>query len=179
MATEILRPIADDTNYGTPLLSFTGAATRWECVDEGTANTTDYLFTPVDSFARAYFTVPANSIPAGSTINSVTVTVRMNRVSGLATKTCYVYYTDTRINVGEEHPTACTATAGYVNRARTWTGINNLTGYNFNKDDIDNMGIGVVDVDYSPNAVGRITQIWLTIDYTAPAPSSNNIFLLG
>lgn len=164
MATVTLRPngAGNETSW-TP----NGAGTNYGCVSEVSVdNDTTYLnFAGAGTNKRDLYTIDANSIGAGDTINSITVYVvaRLVTTGRLVTTnvaTC-IRENGTTTQSGNH---AITLTS-YVTKSNTWT-TKPSNGTAFTKTDIDNLQIGVFGVQTDSNNC-RCTQVYVVVDYTA------------
>lgn len=181
MATQILYPIGNGLTDSSVYL-FTGAAYAWDCVDESTTDeNTSYLYLGGSAVSpyRSTFTVQAHSIPSGSTIASVTLTIRARRVSGATTASLQGGVRAGGSGMVSLHPSTYWKYTGtsFSNKTAVWT-TNPDTGVAWTLADISSLFIGVLSYDYDTYVQHRVTQLYATITYTPPA-ARNNIFLIG
>ena len=181
MPTVTLRPNADGT-YRQFKIYPTTPTTHYDKVDEVTPNDgTDYITSMYgDGLAHEVydtFLKPSSGIPAGSTINSVTVYSR-----GRVTQTPGGFKVSWR---------NCLLVDGTLYTAdnfqyTSWTTVNSVwatnpkTGLPWTLSDIEALEFGVFGTDKYDAAGDEswvdITTVWLVIDYTPP-PAGKFTFL--
>jgi hypothetical protein len=170
MATVTLRPIA---NISAECSQYPTSGYNYDKVDEEESDgDSTYVYAPsaAPGDYRDLYDIPSSGIPAGSTINSVTVyiVVRATGSPGRSTSVATrlrtygtVYETLFVIKVG----------ATYVTRSATYT-TNPYTGQPWTVDEVNSMDIGVMcrDIYLEPyDAAARCTQCYAVVDYTPPA----------
>jgi hypothetical protein len=179
MASETLRPnAAGDLTQWFP---YPTDYANWDCVNDETPDEdATYVKTGIiaaQEYREDSYNIPDSAIPAGSTINSVTVYSRARsanatflgiiqellRISGAT------YYGTTHANV----PYA------YTNFSSTWT-TNPATGSAWTISDINALQIGVAgDSGYDPDTDKYFslycTQVYVVVDYTPPAVAKKPI----
>lgn len=160
--TVIIRPSGAGTYSDATAV---GAANRYDCVDETTANNdTDYILSEGDC-AYTTFTHTSAGLTGSETISSVQVTiVAKDDYGGDATVNKPVLLISGNVYSGGEFSTL----GSYGAQSYTWT-VNPNTGTAWTKTVIDAMQIGYYSCGYVPC---RCTQIYATITYTGGASAS-------
>lgn len=181
MATVTLRPTGDGT-YKQWLIYPTTPTTHYDKVDEATPNDgTDYLDSGFDDGAAhdVYdtFLKPSSGIPAGSTINSVTV-----YSNGLVVPTAAgvkVVWNEALLVGGTLYKGASHNYTSWTTTSTTWT-TNPKTGAAWTLSDVENLEFGVYGADrydtIGNETWAQVTAVWLVIDYTPP-PTGKFTFL--
>lgn len=147
-----------------------GAATVWEAVDEGSADGDTTYAVKTDSNGYHCFTYAGPSVPAGSTVNSVSVTTTHRNVGS----TYWFLVRYIRVG-GVDRPSVTTtiqaAATSYVTTTHAWT-TNPKTLVAWTVDDVNGVGGNALS-EFCAGATAmqagdeaRFTQIYLTIDYT-------------
>jgi len=160
--TATLRPTADggddDSNW-TNTASVGCDAT--DCYTEINEETCDGDTSYIDNVARDFhqtFDIDESSIPNGSTVTQITITICHKRISGsggkLQTRYCY--------------NGTCENSNINITAASMYTIESQVFATDFEKTAGSDIEIGVTSTD---NAGKRISQIYTVITYTAPAPT--------
>ena len=169
--TETLRPNA--AGYYTQLVPTAGKA-NWDCVDEtpSDSDTTRVKTKDIDGSSYAdLYNIPNSAIPAGSTINSVTVYMNVKSESATYKSSWKIYLKTNSAYAGGSWVTPGTSYTVYSKAYLT----NPITGLAWTIAEIDALQIGEIgesglDFDYLVYRIGYCTQCWVEIDYTAGAP---------
>lgn len=165
MATVTLRP--NGAGAETTLAPFPAIA-NWDCVDEDPANddTDNVLNSASGVYQRDLYAIPTSGIPAGSTINSVTIFWRAEKVQ-IASR-AGSGKPSLRTNAATSDGTGVTLTTSWITRSQAWT-MNPVTGVAWTLAEINALQIGealiFADIDYG---YSTCTQVYVVIDYTAP-----------
>jgi len=169
MTTVTLRPSANGVLI--ELTPSPGTLQNYQCVDEETPNDdTDYVLLAGSSVEAQtkydYYDIPTTGIPAGSTINSVTVYTRGRKVQlgTIIARICGCVHT---YNVAYEG-TFKSLTTSWANYSDTWT-TNPNTGLPWTLDEVNAMQIGVgLYTAKNENVEADCTQVYVVVDYTPP-----------
>jgi hypothetical protein len=174
MATVTLRPIADGALLQNAIYPTT-PTTHYDKVDEETPNDwVDYVYCPITlASARDSYVKPSTGIPAGSTINSVTI---YNRAYTPPTESGLMPYAKRLLR--NAAGTVWTSTTN--NQAKVWTTLyDTLTTSPFTRaawtlDEVEGLQIGCENTTVEDPATGTISSgsvstVWLVVDYTPPA----------
>lgn len=156
--TETLRPNAAGSTTG--LEEVVGAATHWEAVDEESADdTTSYVYdTRASNYADTY-NITNTSIPAGSTINSVTVYYRVWRNYGTSKAAGGVYLNGTTVWDSWREPSLSAWTTYSASLSRPGGG-------SWTQSDLDSLQVGVQLWNPDAGHETRCTQVYAVVDYT-------------
>jgi hypothetical protein len=174
MPTVTLRPTADGAILGNRIYPTT-PTTHYDKVDEETPNDlTDYVYggDTVGAYYMDTYVKPSSGIPAGSTINSVTIYNRILTPPGEA---------GTMGRVATLLRNAAGVLAAGTNKyARTWTTISTVyasspfTGAAWTLAEVEGLQIGTRTLTnndaISGPVQGMCSTVWLVIDYTPPPP---------
>lgn len=163
MATETLRPTGagDETNIS----SVTGAATHWEAVDEAIADdaTTTVQHNTDSTSARDLYTLANSSVGAG-TINKITVYIR-----GEGTSAWFKSAIKEGGTVTESAQFTSSGDDTFETKSTDYT-TNPRTGSAWQWSEIDSLQVGCVSYR-DPAQQGRITQVYVVVDYTVTGPT--------
>lgn len=164
MSTAILRPVADgDLLELTPS---TGTA-HYALVDEATADDNDYLQCPAAYSKSDRFTLGTLSLPTGSVITQIAVTVRGKDVSSSGSSgVVYLRVGTVNKNIGN---VSFTTTIGDKTITRR---TNPHTGQAFTVSDLSGATIQVYISSGAVSGDTRVSQIYLTVTYIAGGSSS-------
>ena len=172
MATENLRPNANGDNSEC-LGSDSNSTDNYQLIDESSANDADYVDanTTEANWYLDLYNLPSTAIPAGSTINKITIYGRLaeplngNDYGKFAYKSGGTTYYSSAPNV-------TTSLAEYSWEQTT----NQKTSAAFTIDEINALQIGVsLYQGTKGNGWGRCSQLWIVIDYTEPIGKQNII----
>jgi hypothetical protein len=130
-----------NANVSVVLLPWPAGRANWDCVNETPADDTDYVGEEDQTtFQDDLYSTSSPSIPAGSTINSVTVYFRVEK-SGIKAS-----YARPRIRALAQAITEGTAVAltdgVWADKSQTWT-TNPVTGVAWTVDEVNDLDIGV------------------------------------
>ena len=161
MTVETLRPNAvGDSSALTPF----GAAANWDCCDETPSdNDTSYVYSS-DFDANPYldlYNLVNTAIPAGSTINSVTVKANIKSILTAAKATFRIALK--KSGGATQYGSFQTPPTSYTVCSQVFAGVA-LSDLN----DLQ-VGIEITSRYYGPWDTylhGRCTQVWVEIDYT-------------
>jgi hypothetical protein len=152
---------------------------NWTCVDETPANDADYVVTNVgNTWENDLYDIPTSGIPAGSTINSVTVYWRAKKT---------VYYGTVagsgrprlRTNATNVDGSIIALTTSWVDRNQIWN-TNPVTTAQWQLDEINALQIGVgLDVNDIENADCKCSQVYVVIAYTEVATGQQLFTLIN
>jgi len=179
MPTETLRPNA--AGDATELVPST--APNWECVNEAVANgDTDYVRNDAENtYERDLYNIPDTAIPAGSTINSVTVYWTARKVAVPSTRAIAGYSSIKTEGIIYEGSVQA-LTNSYV-EYNTAYATNPNTGVAWTIAELNALQIGIYLGNYYLDdlhfAYGRCTQVYVIIDYTAAAGGRIRRLLVG
>jgi hypothetical protein len=156
-STLTIRPDAQGT-YSSWTNS--GCTTGYDCVDEASASTADYVQTGTNN-AKETFTFSNSGLEYGAdTINSVTLHYYAERVK--AQDSCFspmVRMFGTDYLLGSQ---ICT-TSSFGDYSHTYT-TTPAFGSEWNVNSVDSLEAGMYALD--PNGGGRVAQVYADIDYT-------------
>lgn len=167
MALDYCLPLADLKAD----LQVSGDATRAACLDDPVGVPDDdatYVHAAQGTNNYCIVSRQAHSVPAGSTINSVSVAVRtyVDAVNGaVADQSAYI-----RISGNDYSQPSCGALGSYATTTKTWnTNPDTLAGWVF-ADLVNIDGFGPkLTTDALAAVRSKCTQSYLIIDYTAPS----------
>lgn len=174
MATVTVRPagVGTFTDYLIGGVGDLGDTENWQRVDEVSADdaTTFLTATSSDTVGETY-TISAHGIPGGSTINSVTLTMRVWCLDD-PEKLSFAIQTDAEVGmvVFEEQAIDPDAWATFSSTAQT---VNPGTSAPWTVAEIDALEIGTSPATGIGGLV-RITQVYAVIDYDAPAATGRS-----
>lgn len=182
MATQTRVPTG---NGATTDFTAVGAATVWEACDDPVGSPDDSTTYGLLAAANGshYFTFSPPSIPAGSTINSVTVVSRNEAVGSSWTSS-------NNVRVGGANFSSATSTVsttvGFVDHSRSWL-TNPATTLAWTVDEINGTAGSNNLEQFGTTVTGnttagdeaQVTQVYMIIDYTEGAGGSKNLTLLG
>jgi hypothetical protein len=141
-------------------------APRWDDVDETTADDTDYMTGTTDAGGYMLFTFDAFNVPAGATINNLTIFIRAgDETSGGNNIREYIKVNSSYYQGSASHNPGTTPTS----YSYSWT-TNPNTGSAWTVNDINGTGgnplqrIGVYSTDLNPDM--RVTQVYAQVSYT-------------
>lgn len=164
--TETLRPNAvGDNSELTPV----GDTPNWKCVDEATSDgDTTYVRSSItdELFYLDLYNIDASAIPAGSTINSVTVYAMIRSIH--ATGKALFLIALKKSGGSVQLVAVASPSTTYVLNSASFNGITQV--------DLDALQIGVqiASTDYlGTYRQGRCTQVYVVIDYTPVAAEYN------
>lgn len=165
MTVVTIRPNA---NVSVMLIPTPTGRANWDCVDETPADDTDSVEEedqPV--FQDDLYSTPSPSIPAGSTINSVKVCFRVEKIgTKVATARPRVRALAQTITNG----IAVALIDGvWANKSQTWT-TNPITGVAWTVGEVNDLDIGVgIRTAVVGVTSGLCSQLYAEIDYIAVA----------
>jgi len=170
MTVVILRPMANgDLTQNTASPS---DLPNWDCVNDEVANgDTDYVFCPIleAGWSDDLYILSSAGIPAGSTINKVTVyiTVR-NSISDYGNHYILIKTHETLYISSAYSPST-----SYTTYSETYE-TNPFTGLAWTVSEIDNLQVGIrLETRYNrvvrAYIAGRCTQVYVEVEYTPPA----------
>ena len=169
MATATFRPISD--GYSETFTPSTGTD-HYALVDEASPNEdTDYVYTALTGKIDAFNTDDTDvdaQIPDGSTINSVTVYWRLKYILVDDVKRAVVGMV--RLAGSNTVATGGIPTTSYVTLNAA---LGKPGGGSWTKQNIKDMEFGIVSTgSAAPRDDTRITQVYIIVDYTAPAAAT-------
>ena len=133
---------------------------NWDAVDETPANDSDYVWSITASQNDTY-NLQNLSIPAGSTINNITVFERAIYYD----TTHKAFYIIVRTNLADYNGTKKSGLIALNSFNTTWT-TNPNTGVAWTISDINNLEVGAQIATVTSQGGINITQVYVTIDYT-------------
>jgi len=163
---QIRVPVADGDISGTWNPTPSSPTTRWDKVDETSYDDTDYITGTTNSGGYALFDITAFDVPAGSTIEGLTVVIRV-RDSTSGNNNIYE-----RIKVNGSYYSGATSHnpgTSFTTYSYTWA-TNPATGSNWTVADINGTGsnalqqIGVHSTDLNPDM--RVSMIYALVRCT-------------
>jgi len=166
MATENLRPNANGDNSEC-LGSDSNSTDNYQLIDESSANDADYVDanTTEANWYLDLYNLPSTAIPAGSTINKITIYGRLAETINGNDYCNFIYKSGGTIYYSSA-PNVTTSLAEYSWEQTT----NQKTSAAFTIDEINVLQIGVcLYVGTKGNGWGRCSQLWIVIDYTEAA----------
>jgi hypothetical protein len=140
-------------------------APNWDCVNETPADDTDYVSETDQTFFQSdLYTTPSPSIPTGSTINSVTVYFRVEKIG---TRTSYASPRIRALAQESTIGTAVTLTDGvWANESQTWT-TNPVTSAAWTVNEVNDLDIGInLKQSTTGETSGLCSQLYAVINYT-------------
>ena len=173
MPTAILRPNGIGT---TTRLARNSGTTNWGRVTETSQDgDLSYVFdsdgNSLGNGALDLYTINANAIGAGDTINSVTIYATIRCTDSLGQFSIAIRENSTTThNNGDITPTSA-----YLEYNKSWT-LKPSNGLAFTKTDIDNLQIGIF-MREDAGGTNRCPQVYVVIDYSPPA--TNNAILMA
>ena len=161
--TETLTPSAPGYETNIPT-QYPNSGAHWDKVDEyPTADTNTYVEVPLDNMQTDTYKLKASNIPAGSTINSVTVFV--NFMSTIPTVIAYCFPA-LRLGTNLLYGGAFTEyTANYTLYNQT---IARPGGGSWAVSDLANLQVGIRLYSGHTQGSSRCTQVYVVVDYTPP-----------
>lgn len=166
MATETRRPTGDGDVVGT--WTYSSGSTGWNLVDEVSADDADYIVSPTTGTPSYQFTFGAFTVPAGSTINSLTVYVRTDDSGGTNSIAARLKIGGTAYN----HGTPINPASAYTDYSFAFA-TNPATSIAWAVDDINGTGanplqqVGLYSAD--PNPAIYLSHFYAVVDYTEGA----------
>lgn len=161
MATELLRPNgAGDLTNCTP-----SAGSNWDCVDESSANDSDYVYTLGSAYVEDSYAL-ANHAAASGTINSVTVHARVRKT---ASSTNNQVAPLLRLSGTTVNGTNWTITTSFAEYSQA---VARPGGGSWTEGDLDALQAGVKMRSRGTGSEWpEVSQLWIVVDYT---PTSNH-----
>ena len=160
MATVTLRPNGAGGHTG---LTATPATNNYTRVDEAVVDDTDFVSRSIVTYDYDLYALEDHSIPAGSTVNSVTLYYRYKVGDGGGTA-CEkpAIYENSTLTYGTE---ACGNSTSWVNGSWAKTTKPSDSGA-WSLTDINNLQVGIGLHGDSDYAVAYCSQIYVVVDYT-------------
>lgn len=162
----ICRPNANGS-YQTPVYGVVGASENWDAIDDSSSDgDSSYIYTRVgktEGYATYLFELPS----VRGVINSVTITIVRRKYYITGTFDGGVYPALYIPGHGGETYSPGTLGTSYASKSETLT-TNPATDAAWTWDDLSTLEIGCymgLNSDSSSNQI-RVTQVYLTIDYT-------------
>lgn len=173
-ATITIRPNGNG-NYNSWTNVGCSSADEWDCVNEVTANTSDYLYTTSTS-AKETFSFEDSSLTS-ATINSITLYYNAKRYG---TKNYYIRPL-IRVSSTDYFGSVKTLTSSYATYSETFL-TNPATGSAWSLSDIVSLEAGMNT--YTTRPGGYVSQVYAIVDYTnvdtcSDSDSGNNPFTFG
>jgi hypothetical protein len=168
MTVATIRPNA---NVSVVLFPSPVGRANWDCVDETPADDTDWVEeADQTTFQDDLYATPSPSIPAGSTINSVKVYFRVEKIG---VKSSYARPRIRALAQTITNGTAVTLTDGvWANKSQTWT-TNPITSAAWTVDEVNDLDIGVGMRQATVGETGGLcSQLYAEIDYAPPTSVS-------
>ena len=153
-ASATLRP---DSNGFLNQWTKTGCGSNYQCVDEATVNTSDYLSIGVNTRYQTFGF--QNLVGNASAVQNVTLYYYAKLFNASQTKMVPMV----RVNTSNYFGSTITLTANYTLYSYTWS-ANPKTGLSWTVSDVNALEAGMRSA--SPNGGGNVAQVYARISYT-------------